>query len=200
MIVVRPAEARDGDSLGEIHAAAWEAAYAPMFQPDFATCGVESRRGRWHQRLAGGTGSILVAELDGQRQALSLCLSSSTDRVSQRSTAAPRTPSHVVAVSLPHGHTTSATAAPSTSSNTGDPLGRADDRPEARDPTCPRRQAPGGRWGRPVTRTTSGRRGHVGWVPRVVEMIAAGGSRCGTDEGPLRYSVAGSVRLASTLR
>ena len=40
MIVVRPAEARDGDSLGEIHAAAWEAAYAPMFQPDFATCGV----------------------------------------------------------------------------------------------------------------------------------------------------------------
>ena len=49
-----------------------------MFQPDFATCAVESRRGLWHQRIAGGTGSILVAELDGRRQALSFCLSSST--------------------------------------------------------------------------------------------------------------------------
>ncbi|HZE51099.1 MAG TPA: GNAT family N-acetyltransferase [Jatrophihabitantaceae bacterium] len=78
MIQVRPAEARDGDALGEIHAAAWEAAYAPMFQPDFAARAVESRRGRWHQRIAEGTGSILVAELDGRPLVLSFCVSSST--------------------------------------------------------------------------------------------------------------------------
>lgn len=78
MIQVRPAEARDGDALGEIHAAAWEAAYAPMFQPDFAARAVESRRGRWHQRIAEGTDSVLIAELDGRPLVLSFCVSSST--------------------------------------------------------------------------------------------------------------------------
>lgn len=101
MIVVRLADARNGDALGEVHAAAWEAAYAPMFQSDFATCSVESRRGRWHQRIAGGTGSILVAELDGRRQALAFACRRRPDWVSQRFTASTRTPSHGVAVSLP---------------------------------------------------------------------------------------------------
>ncbi len=78
MIRVRPAEARDGEALGEIHAAAWEAAYAPMFQADFAARAVESRRGRWHQRIAEGTGSVLLAELDGRPLALSYCVPSST--------------------------------------------------------------------------------------------------------------------------
>jgi len=49
-----------------------------MFQPDFAARAVESRRGRWHQRIAEGTGSILVAELDGRPLVLSFCVSSST--------------------------------------------------------------------------------------------------------------------------
>jgi len=77
MIQVRVAEARDGDALGEVHAAAWKAAYAPMFQPDFAARAVESRRGRWHQRIAEGAGPILLAELDDRPLALSFCMPSS---------------------------------------------------------------------------------------------------------------------------
>ena len=68
----------DGAALGEIHAAAWEAAYAPLFQPDFAARAVEGSRGRWHQRIAEGTGSILIAELDCRPLALSFCVASST--------------------------------------------------------------------------------------------------------------------------
>ncbi len=64
MILVRPAESRDGDALGEIHAAAWEAAYAPLFESGFAAQAVDSRRGRWHQRIAESAGSILLAELN----------------------------------------------------------------------------------------------------------------------------------------
>ncbi len=78
MIVVRPAEARDGDALGRIHAAAWEAAYAPLFDADFAARAVESRRGRWHQRIAEGAGLILLAELDGQPLALAFVRPSSS--------------------------------------------------------------------------------------------------------------------------
>jgi len=77
MIQVRVAEARDGDALGEVHAAAWKAAYAPMFQPEFAAHAVESRRGRWHQRIAEGAGPILLAELDDRPLALSFCMPSS---------------------------------------------------------------------------------------------------------------------------
>ncbi len=78
MIKVRPAGARDGDALGEVHAAAWAVAYAPMFQPDFAAREVESRRGRWHQRIAESTSLILLAELDGRPLALSYCVPSAT--------------------------------------------------------------------------------------------------------------------------
>jgi RimJ/RimL family protein N-acetyltransferase len=78
VIKVRPADARDGDALGEVHAAAWEAAYAPLFQPDFAAREVENRRGRWHQRIAEGTSVILLAELDGRPLALSYCGPSAT--------------------------------------------------------------------------------------------------------------------------
>lgn len=76
MIKVRQAEPDDGRVLGEIHAAAWEAAYAPFFAPDFAARGVLSRRTRWHDRVAGGTGTILLAALDDRPVALSLCLPS----------------------------------------------------------------------------------------------------------------------------
>lgn len=76
MIKVRQAEPDDGRVLGEIHAAAWEAAYAPFFAPGFAARGVRSRRTRWHDRVAGGTGTILLAAFDDRPVALSFCLPS----------------------------------------------------------------------------------------------------------------------------
>ena len=76
MIEVRCAGQNDGDALGEIHAAAWEAAYAPFFDPEFATRAVRSRRTRWHERIAEGPGTILLATLDGRPLALSVFLNS----------------------------------------------------------------------------------------------------------------------------
>ncbi|MFB7462897.1 GNAT family N-acetyltransferase [Streptomyces sp. NPDC056224] len=62
--------------LGEIHAAAWEVAYGPFFEPEFAARGVLSRRSRWHARLREGAGTILLAVLDGRPLALSVFLPS----------------------------------------------------------------------------------------------------------------------------
>ncbi|MFG2750304.1 GNAT family N-acetyltransferase [Streptomyces xanthophaeus] len=70
MIEVRRAAPSDGDALGEIHAAAWEAVYAPFFAPEFAGPAVRSRRTRWHARLAEGEGTILLAERDGRPLAI----------------------------------------------------------------------------------------------------------------------------------
>lgn len=42
-----------------------------MFEPEFTARGVESRRRRWHQRIAEGAGPILVADLDHRPLALS---------------------------------------------------------------------------------------------------------------------------------
>ncbi|AHH98030.1 GNAT family N-acetyltransferase [Kutzneria albida] len=78
MIEVRRAGPDDGDALGEIHAAAWEAAYAPFFEPGFAARAVRDRRTRWHRRIEEGTGTILLAVLDSRPLALSLVLPSST--------------------------------------------------------------------------------------------------------------------------
>ncbi|GAA3688192.1 GNAT family N-acetyltransferase [Streptomyces iranensis] len=71
MFTVRRAGQYDGDVLGEIHAAAWEAAYAPFFAPEFAARAVQSRRTRWHKRLAQGAGTILLAEHDSRPLAMS---------------------------------------------------------------------------------------------------------------------------------
>lgn len=71
MIEVRRAGAQDGDVLGEIHAAAWEVAYAPFFEAGFAARAVRSRRARWHARVAEGAGAILLAVADGRPLALS---------------------------------------------------------------------------------------------------------------------------------
>ncbi|MEU7337255.1 GNAT family N-acetyltransferase [Streptomyces sp. NPDC007074] len=71
MFEVRRAVPYDGDALGEIHAAAWEAAYAPFFAPEFAAPAVQSRRTRWHERIAKAEATILLAELDGRPLALS---------------------------------------------------------------------------------------------------------------------------------
>ncbi|MFE5680168.1 GNAT family N-acetyltransferase [Streptomyces erythrochromogenes] len=70
---VRRAGPGDGDVLGEIHAAAWEAAYAPFFDPEFAAEGIRSRRTRWHERVEPGPrdDTVLVAEHDGRPLALS---------------------------------------------------------------------------------------------------------------------------------
>lgn len=78
MFTIRLADECDGDVLGEIHAAAWEAAYAPFFAPEFAACAVKSRRTCWHERIAQGAMTILLAEHDGRPTALSAYGPSST--------------------------------------------------------------------------------------------------------------------------
>jgi GNAT superfamily N-acetyltransferase len=78
VIEVRHAVPGDGDALGEIHAASWEAAYAPFFDPQFAAGAVRDRRTQWHQRIAEGTGTILLAAFDGRPLALSYSSPSST--------------------------------------------------------------------------------------------------------------------------
>ncbi|OEJ29198.1 GNAT family N-acetyltransferase [Streptomyces agglomeratus] len=78
MIEVRHAGPNDGHVLGEIHAAAWEVAYAPFFEPEFAARAVQSRRTRWHERIADGRGTILLAVVDDRPLALSVFLPSET--------------------------------------------------------------------------------------------------------------------------
>ncbi|AKL69271.1 MULTISPECIES: GNAT family N-acetyltransferase [Streptomyces] len=96
MIEIRRAGPADGDALGGIHAAAWEAAYGPFFEPEFAAREVRSRRTRWHARVAApaqpsaeapaqapaqasaGRGTILLAEVEGRPLALSVFLPSPT--------------------------------------------------------------------------------------------------------------------------
>lgn len=79
MIEIRCARPEDGDALGEVHAAAWEASHARFFEPEFAAQAVQSRRTRWHERIAAGTGTILVAVRDDRPLALSF-LRQSTER------------------------------------------------------------------------------------------------------------------------
>ncbi|MGW6821315.1 N-acetyltransferase family protein [Streptomyces sp. NPDC055005] len=101
-VEIRRAGPGDGDALGEIHAAAWEAAYAPFFEPGFAARAVADRRTRWHRRVAeeagagsgsgagsgAGSGSgvgsgvgaavTLLAIVDGRALALSVTLPSAS--------------------------------------------------------------------------------------------------------------------------
>lgn len=78
MIEIRPARAEDGDVLGEIHAEAWDASHAPFFEPEFAARAVESRRTKWHGRIADEAGVILLAVHDGRPLALSFMRPSPT--------------------------------------------------------------------------------------------------------------------------
>ncbi|MEU9419205.1 GNAT family N-acetyltransferase [Streptomyces sp. NPDC048272] len=93
-VEIRRAGPGDGDALGEIHAAAWQAAYAPFFEPGFAARAVADRRTRWHRRVAEGAGpearagagagvgsgagaaTTLLAVVDGRPLALSVTLPS----------------------------------------------------------------------------------------------------------------------------
>lgn len=52
--------------LGEIHAAAKEAAYAPFFEPKFAAGAIQDRRTRWREQVKVGAGTILLAVLDSR--------------------------------------------------------------------------------------------------------------------------------------
>lgn len=78
MLEVRPAIPADGTALGEIHAASWEAAYAPFFDPEFAASAIQDRHTRWHNRIAEGQGILLVAAVGGRPLALSHSVPSTT--------------------------------------------------------------------------------------------------------------------------
>ncbi|WP_051385539.1 GNAT family N-acetyltransferase [Actinokineospora inagensis] len=76
MIEVREATPADGTVIGEIHAASWQAAYAPFFDAEFATREVASRRTRWHPRV--GTGHLLLAAVDTRPLAFTYAVPSET--------------------------------------------------------------------------------------------------------------------------
>jgi GNAT superfamily N-acetyltransferase len=76
MIEIRQATASDGDALGQIHAAAWEAAYAPFFTPGFAARAVQDRRTRWHGLIAASRLPVLLGAVDGRPLVLSYCVPS----------------------------------------------------------------------------------------------------------------------------
>jgi GNAT superfamily N-acetyltransferase len=78
MIEVRRATAADGEGIGVVHAASWEAAYAPFFDQEFAAGEITSRLGRWHERVVDPAGVILVAAVDGRVLAFSWSVPSST--------------------------------------------------------------------------------------------------------------------------
>ena len=59
-ISTRPATPGDGAVVGEVHAASWAAAYAPLFPEDVAQEGIASRLTRWHERLAAGKGLVML--------------------------------------------------------------------------------------------------------------------------------------------
>lgn len=92
MIEVRRAVPDDGDVLGEIHAAAWEAAYGPFFAPGFVAEAVRSRRTQWHERITNGPETILLATLESRPLALSYFFSSRPGRASLRSIASTAIP------------------------------------------------------------------------------------------------------------
>jgi RimJ/RimL family protein N-acetyltransferase len=68
---VFPASSDDGDVVGEIHAESWKVAYAGFFSPEFFAEAVRQRRGKWHGMLAEGTGTAMLAALDGRPLAFS---------------------------------------------------------------------------------------------------------------------------------
>ncbi|GIH28613.1 hypothetical protein Aph01nite_69230 [Acrocarpospora phusangensis] len=70
-ITIVDARPEDADAVGEVHASAWLAAYAPYFAPDFFAAAVEHRRTKWHTVLAGGADTVLLARTDGRAGAYS---------------------------------------------------------------------------------------------------------------------------------
>jgi GNAT superfamily N-acetyltransferase len=70
-ISARPATPADGAAVGEIHAASWGAAYAPLFPEAVAKEGIESRLTRWHARIADGDGLIMLGFVGDRPLAMS---------------------------------------------------------------------------------------------------------------------------------
>jgi RimJ/RimL family protein N-acetyltransferase len=68
---VFPASKGDGDVVGEIHAESWKAAYAGFFSPEFFAEAVRRRRHKWHDVLAEGKDTAMLAALDGRPLAYS---------------------------------------------------------------------------------------------------------------------------------
>ncbi|MFC4014046.1 GNAT family N-acetyltransferase [Nonomuraea purpurea] len=71
VVTVFPPAPGDGGVMGEIHAEAWQAAYAGFFSPEFLAEAVRHRRGKWHDVLADGKDTIILAALDGRPLAFS---------------------------------------------------------------------------------------------------------------------------------
>ncbi|WP_328320751.1 GNAT family N-acetyltransferase [Kribbella sp. NBC_00382] len=71
MIEVRQATVADGEGVGVVHAASWEAAYAQFFDESFAAEQIKSRLTRWHDRVASPEGLVVVAAVDGRVLAFS---------------------------------------------------------------------------------------------------------------------------------
>ncbi len=70
-IDVRRATVADGDAVGQVHAASWGTAYAPLFSEDVAQEGIASRLTRWHERLAAGEGLVMLGFVGGRPLAIS---------------------------------------------------------------------------------------------------------------------------------
>jgi GNAT superfamily N-acetyltransferase len=71
MIEVHRATPADAQAIGIVHAASWEAAYAPFFDDEFAAGQIASRLERWHERVAAGEGLIMAGAVDGRVLAFS---------------------------------------------------------------------------------------------------------------------------------
>ncbi|MFG1908383.1 GNAT family N-acetyltransferase [Kribbella sp. NPDC048928] len=70
-ISARLATPADGAAVGEIHAASWGAAYAPLFSEDVAQEGIASRLTRWHDRLRDGNGLVMIGYVGARPLAMS---------------------------------------------------------------------------------------------------------------------------------
>ena len=71
VIEIRRATPADGEAIGIVHAASWQAACAPFFDPDFATREIASRLTRWGERVTDEAALILLATLDRRPLAFS---------------------------------------------------------------------------------------------------------------------------------
>jgi GNAT superfamily N-acetyltransferase len=77
-ISTRLATSADGAAVGEIHAASWGAAYAPLFPEVVAREGIESRKVRWHRRLADDVGLVMLGFVGDRPLAMSWSVPSET--------------------------------------------------------------------------------------------------------------------------
>lgn len=57
--------------MGDIHAESWNAAYAPLFAPEFFAEALHRRRNRWRDVLSEGKATAMLGALDGRPLAFS---------------------------------------------------------------------------------------------------------------------------------